>query len=221
MELRRECERCHTAVRDDGPAYHCSHECTFCAHCVRQLESVCPNCGGELVRRPRRGSGPAPPDPRLPDAGVTVRRATRDDLEAVAPLFDAYRVFYGQPSNLVASRRFLQERLEREESEIWVAESSGTAVGFVQVYPMFSSVYAGPILVLNDLFVRPGDRRRGVGGSLLAAVRRRGLEVGAHYLELSTAVDNPAQQLYEANGWRLDREFLHYELPLRGSDPGV
>jgi len=144
-----------------------------------------------------------------------VRRASSVDLDAVAPLFDAYRRFYEQPSDLAASRKFLSDRLEKNESVVFVAETGRVAVGFTQLYPLFSSVSLGPIYILNDLFVDPTARRLGVGARLLEAARAFGRGAGAHYMELSTAVDNPAQGLYEANGWWLDREFLHYELPIR------
>jgi hypothetical protein len=56
LELRDRCERCGAALAPDAEAYICSYECTFCATCVEELAHVCPNCGGELVRRPRRPS---------------------------------------------------------------------------------------------------------------------------------------------------------------------
>jgi len=217
MEFRSDCGRCHTALSESSPAYVCARECTFCATCYRRLRYVCPNCSGELVRRPRpepvarrpRASG------RSPDPEVTVRRGTADDLDAVGPLFDAYRQFYEQPSEPAASQRFVSERLARNESVVFVAERRGGVVGFIQLYPLFSSVSLGPVYLLNDLFVDPAHRRHGVGTLLLEAARKFGTEAGAHYLELSTAVDNPAQRVYEASGWVLDREFLYYELPLR------
>lgn len=54
LEMRERCERCETALGDRGEAYICSYECTFCAPCAGALSATCPNCGGELVRRPRR-----------------------------------------------------------------------------------------------------------------------------------------------------------------------
>jgi len=54
LELRTACERCGAALAPDGDACICSYECTFCPACARELEQVCPNCGGELVARPRR-----------------------------------------------------------------------------------------------------------------------------------------------------------------------
>lgn len=56
LEMRTECERCRTPLARDGEAWICTHECTYCPACVDVLARVCPNCGGELVRRPR----PAP-----------------------------------------------------------------------------------------------------------------------------------------------------------------
>ncbi|HXY12290.1 MAG TPA: GNAT family N-acetyltransferase [Thermoplasmata archaeon] len=142
------------------------------------------------------------------------------DLEKVGPLFDGYRQFYEQSSDRAASDRFLRERFTRRESVVLVAERKGFLVGFAQLYPLFSSISLGRVYLLNDLFVDPEHRRRGVGGLLLDAAREFGRSEGAHYLELSTAVDNPAQRLYESCGWVWDRGFLYYELPLRSPTAG-
>ncbi|HEY2328005.1 MAG TPA: DUF1272 domain-containing protein [Gaiellaceae bacterium] len=56
LELRPVCERCGAATPADGAAFICTYECTFCPDCAASLERVCPNCGGELVARPRRNS---------------------------------------------------------------------------------------------------------------------------------------------------------------------
>lgn len=217
MEFRQECGRCRTALREDDPAYICAHDCTYCATCYRTLRYVCPRCSGELVRRPRPGPRRAPATPTAdPGRGeVRIREAGVADADQVAPLFDAYRQFYEQPADLTAAKQFLSRVLSRKESRVLVAERAHQAVGFVQLYPLYSSISLGPIYVLNDLFVEPSSRRHRVGASLLRASRELGESAGAHYLELSTAVDNPAQRLYEGMGWSLDREFLHYELTLR------
>jgi uncharacterized protein len=54
LEMRAVCERCDAALAPDGEAVICSFECTFCASCADAMEHVCPNCGGELVARPKR-----------------------------------------------------------------------------------------------------------------------------------------------------------------------
>jgi len=218
MEFRPECGRCHRALTELDAAYHCAQECTFCATCYRRLNYVCPNCSGELVRRPRppvaarSGTSPAAP----PGPSVVVRPGTVEDVGVLTPLFDAYRVFYEQPSDPDRSGRFLRDRLARGESVVLIASVEERTVGFTQLYPLFSSVSLGPVYVLNDLYVVPSARRHGVGAALLEAARSLGESTGAHYLELSTAVDNPAQRLYESLGWVLDREFLYYERPLPG-----
>src|SRR5262245_64799943 len=99
---------------------------------------------------------------------VTVRQATIADLDLVAPLFDAYRQFYRKPADLALAKRFLLERFQHNESIIFVATGEdGAALGFVQMFPSFSSGAAARILILNDLFVIPGARRMGVGRLLL------------------------------------------------------
>jgi hypothetical protein len=54
LEMRESCERCAASLPHDAEAVICSYECTFCVGCSGELEGICPNCGGELVRRPRR-----------------------------------------------------------------------------------------------------------------------------------------------------------------------
>jgi len=54
LEMRVECEKCHAATPANGRAFVCSYECTFCESCASAMNGVCPNCGGELVARPRR-----------------------------------------------------------------------------------------------------------------------------------------------------------------------
>jgi GNAT superfamily N-acetyltransferase len=146
-----------------------------------------------------------------------VRQAGPADVDLVAPLFDAYRQFYRQPSDLALAREFLAERLDRQESVIFLAERDGCAVGFVQLYPLFSSTAARPrrLWLLNDLFVAAAVRGGGVGRALLDRARRLAEETGAVGLELATARTNVgAQRLYQSLGYRLDDQFLRYELGL-------
>ena len=149
-------------------------------------------------------------------AAPVIERATSLDLDRVVPLFDAYRQFYRQPSEPERVRAFLADRLRQGDSIILLASVGGTAVGFVQLYPTFSSVSIGRSLILNDLYVAEAGRRHGVGRALLERAAAVGRESGALYLELATAVTNlPAQRLYERAGWIRDTEFHHYALDLR------
>jgi len=145
---------------------------------------------------------------------IAIARAEPKDLDDVVPLFDGYRQFYGQRSDLAAARAFLRDRMERAESVIYVAYTApGEAAGFTQLYPSFSSVSLKRLWVLNDLFVRSDVRRGGVGRALLERARLHAVETGAKGLVLNTAVTNkPAQTLYESCGWQRDDEFFQYHL---------
>jgi ribosomal protein S18 acetylase RimI-like enzyme len=153
-------------------------------------------------------------------AQVHVRRATSGDAERVAPLFDAYRQFYGLGPDPALSRRFIAERLERDESIVLLAQSAdGTSLGFVQMYPTFASLRAARVMVLYDLFVAPTARRSGVARSLMDAAVVEARNAGAVALTLQTARTNhAAQRLYESLGWHRDEAFYEYELRL---DPPV
>lgn len=151
---------------------------------------------------------------------LLIRRASTDDLAVLAPLFDAYRQFYRKPADLSLARRFLEERLSRNESVIFLALADASpgaaALGFTQLYPTFCSTAAAPILVLYDLFVTPGGRQRGVGRALMEAAHRYARDAGVQRVLLSTAHDNlKAQALYESLGYQLDTTFRVYELPFR------
>ncbi|HEU0223968.1 MAG TPA: GNAT family N-acetyltransferase [Steroidobacteraceae bacterium] len=150
---------------------------------------------------------------------IITRRATLDDLDAIAPLFDAYRQFYQQPADLALARRYVQERMQRGESVIFVAEGADRRpVGFTQLYPTFCSVRAAPTFVLYDLFVAPGARGTGAGRALMQAAEAYAASTGAARLELSTARTNTiAQSLYESQGWNRDEAFYVYHKLLRKS----
>jgi|SRR5690606_24713415 len=134
-----------------------------------------------------------------------IRRATVADLDALVPLFDAYRVFYAQASDPVRARDFLSDRLANAESVVLLAERGASAVGFTQLYPIFSSVRTAQTWLLNDLFVTDGARRGGVARALLDAAVAFAREHGAAGLMLETTRDNaPARALYRAAGWNED-----------------
>ncbi|KGQ19527.1 Acetyltransferase, GNAT family [Lysobacter dokdonensis DS-58] len=134
-----------------------------------------------------------------------LRRATPDDLDAVAPLFDAYRRFYSQPGDVPRARAFLRERMDNGESVVLVAQRDGDIVGFTQLYPIFSSVRTARTWLLNDLFVAEGARRHGVAKALLDGAADFAREQGAAGLMLETTRDNaPARALYRAAGWHED-----------------
>jgi GNAT superfamily N-acetyltransferase len=144
-------------------------------------------------------------------SSLSICRAKHTDLDLLVPLFDAYRQFYGRPSDLPAARRFLQQRMERKESVVLLAPEAGRGVGFTQLYPSFSSAALARTFVLNDLYVDGRFRRQGVATRLLAAAEEVARTEGAVRMTLFTGVDNVhAQAVYRATGWQRDQTFIVY-----------
>jgi GNAT superfamily N-acetyltransferase len=136
-----------------------------------------------------------------------------DHLDLIAPLFDLYRQFYEQPPDLDGARRFISERLSNKQSVIFLALSEGEGLGFVQLYPTFSSVSMRSVWILNDLYVRQEFRRQHIGEALLQRARQFAVESGAKGLELETAMDNfSAHALYESLDWKRSTGFYRYFL---------
>jgi ribosomal protein S18 acetylase RimI-like enzyme len=142
---------------------------------------------------------------------ITVRQAVLADLAELAKLFNEYREFQGQKSDLAAAQRFLQARFNHGESVAFVAQDGDVPVGFAQLYPSYSSVSLERVFVLNDLFVHESGRRKGVASELLAAVESYAWALGATRVTLNVARTNTsAQALYEAQGWGQDSQFYMY-----------
>ncbi len=138
----------------------------------------------------------------------TVTLATVED---VVPLFNAYRQFNGQPSDLEQAKQFLMERLQKDESIIFLAYIEEQPVGFVQLYPVFSSVAMKKAFILNDLFVAEHARKRGVAQRLMEQCYSYCVQKDARYITLETASDNVrAQKLYDKLGMKIDHEVFHY-----------
>ncbi|MGE7693731.1 GNAT family N-acetyltransferase [Lysinibacillus sp. NPDC094177] len=138
----------------------------------------------------------------------TVTLATVGD---VVPLFNAYREFYGQQSDLKGAEYFLMERLNKQESVIFLAYLDEQPVSFIQLFPIFSSVAMKKAFILNDLFVVEHARKQGVAQSLIEQCYSYCLQNDARYIGLETAIDNVrAQKLYEKLGMKKDDGVFHY-----------
>jgi ribosomal protein S18 acetylase RimI-like enzyme len=149
--------------------------------------------------------------------GITVFQASLEHVEVAADLFDKYRLFYKQQSDLAGAKAFLAARLENNESVLFIAkdQTENRAIGFTQLYPSFSSISMRASCILNDLYVLEEYRGQGVAQLLLDSVKQYAKTADAKGLELSTAIDNEtAQRLYERNGYIKDEEYYHYYLTL-------
>lgn len=140
---------------------------------------------------------------------ITVRQAVFADLDALAELFNLYRVFQGQASDLAAGRAFLKARFDHGESVVFLASEGSTPLGFAQLYPSYSSTALARVFILNDLFVHEQGRRKGIASGLLSAVEDYAWSHGAARVTLNVAIPNvEAQALYDARGWTRDTQFF-------------
>ncbi len=149
---------------------------------------------------------------------MRIQQATPADLDDLTPLFAGYLHFYAVDKPLPALRDFLAGRLSRGDSTIFIArDERGAASGFVQLYPLFSSLALQPAWLVSDLYVNETARRQGVGEALMNAARGHAEASGACGLQLETAKSNLAgQALYERLGYVRDEVFYTYWLGLPG-----
>lgn len=147
---------------------------------------------------------------------LQIKQASIDDINIVAPLFNAYRIFYNQASDMAGATNFLYERIVQNQSTLFIAFINGQAVGFTQLYPIFSSVSLRPALLLNDLYIAETARKMGIATALLNKAKEFGKQNNAGWLLLETAFDNyNAQSLYEKNGWIKQTDFF-FQFSLQG-----
>jgi ribosomal protein S18 acetylase RimI-like enzyme len=142
---------------------------------------------------------------------VSIRKATINDLDSLTELFNSYRLFYQQESDIPGAKSFIKERLLNEDSVVFIAFEEGKAVGFVQLYPTFSSVSMKRSWILNDLYVSASARKKGFGEKLLQKAIEFAEETGAKGLSLETGEDNlTAQRLYEKIGFKKESNYFYY-----------
>ena len=145
---------------------------------------------------------------------IEIRKASVEDAAIVALLFDSYRSFYKQAPDVDAAFNFIKERLQQNESVIFIAFIKDNAVGFVQLYPIFTSVGMKRAWLLNDLYIHVSSRGKGVATALLDAAKEFAKSTGSKWLMLQTASDNyTAQALYKKNGWKKETDvFYRFDL---------
>ncbi|TGL86263.1 GNAT family N-acetyltransferase [Leptospira congkakensis] len=144
---------------------------------------------------------------------MKIRQANYKDVSKISPVFDEYRQFYGQTTNITGANRFLQDRMEHAQSIIFVAEdpNTGEITGFTQLYPVFSSISMQRSYILNDLYVKKDFRKQGIAKQLIAEVKSFTKSNSGKGLELSTSTHNKdARALYTKEGFEQETEFLTY-----------
>jgi len=146
---------------------------------------------------------------------LSIRRAAAADVDAIAPLFDAYREFFTRKPDLAVSRDFLAERFERDESVVFAAFHDGVAAGFLQLYPLFSSWYARRQWFLSDLYVDAALRARGIGRRLVEAAIAFAADTEARAILVELPFSEPhLTRFYSQLGFERDAVFELYRRPM-------
>lgn len=143
---------------------------------------------------------------------MKIIQVTLEHLDDLIPLFDAYRVWYNKPSNVLKTRQFLTERILQQESIIYlVYTEGGQAAGFTQLYPVYSSVRLGRLWLLNDLFVAEEHRGKGFSVALIEQAKDMARKTGAVGVVLETDKTNDVgNKLYPRTGFELSNKTQNY-----------
>lgn len=142
---------------------------------------------------------------------VTIKKATIEDLDSIASLFDAYRIFYRKESDLDAASVFIKERITNNESIIYLAFIEDVPVGFTQLYPIFSSTRMKRVWLLNDLYVDKKHRGKGISKMLLNQSKQLAKDTKAAAVVLETEKSNDiGNQLYPSAGFTIEDDVNHY-----------
>jgi len=166
-------------------------------------ETAIRSCGEMAEEAPARSGKFAP---AMHD--VTISPATTVDLEAVLPLFDAYRSFFAGTGDFARSRRFLEQRLNAGDSIVFLARSSENALGFTQLYPLWSSWYCRRIWFLSDLYVREESRKHGVGRRLVERAVEHAVATSSSSIMVELPHSEPhLRQFYARLGFHQDAVF--------------
>lgn len=140
------------------------------------------------------------------------RKATLQDIGQLSELFDQYRIFYHKASDVPAAEQFLTERIENGDSKIFVAETEERLVGFVHLYPLFSSTRMKRYWLLNDLFVNESYRGKGFSKELIEQAKEMAQSTDACGILLETGKSNDiGNKLYPSCGFELYDEVNFYE----------
>ena len=148
---------------------------------------------------------------------IKIIKAEQKHIKEVGILFDLYRQFYKYESNLIESTNYIKDRINNNESTIFIAISGADeAIGFVQLYETFGSLDLGKIIILYDLYVKEDHRKNNIGKQLMIKSHEYAKKIKAKRIQLSTAIDNfIGQSLYESLGYVKDIDFYTYDFEIK------
>jgi GNAT superfamily N-acetyltransferase len=158
---------------------------------------------------------PVADQPRELAEGVEIRPARPDEIEEMLPLIRAYCEFYETEPNDEGLRTMFETLItDPGQGVVFIARYDGRAVGFATLDWKWSSLKAAKLGYLEDLFVDPGARGRGIADALIEVCAERCRELGMPVMEWLTAPDNHrAQKVYNRAGAE-SGTYLEYELEL-------
>jgi ribosomal protein S18 acetylase RimI-like enzyme len=143
-----------------------------------------------------------------------IKRAEIADLDSLALLFKEYRIFYSYESDINAARSFLQERIQNNDSVLFISTLGESYTGFVHLYPLFSSTRMKRLWLLNDLYVAESFRGKHISKALIDAAKEMAVKSDACGLLLETAKTNTiGKRLYASTGFKLESESNFYFWP--------
>ncbi|MBB6460061.1 GNAT family N-acetyltransferase [Flammeovirga kamogawensis] len=148
---------------------------------------------------------------------LTFKWLNKNNISEAVELFNKYRIFYRQESSIEQSKNFLTNRINNNESKIIIAIKENKAVGFIQLYPIFSSVMLSKSWILNDLYIHEEYRKKGIAATLIEQVLEFAKSDGATTVKLSTEITNTqAQNLYEQMNFKKieGSTFIDYKFDL-------
>lgn len=143
---------------------------------------------------------------------MKIREAKSSDINQLSKLFNSYRMFYGKESNIDISKEFLDSRIINKDSKIYVCEVENNIIGFVQLYPLFSSTRVSKYWLLNDLFVDVKERGKGYSKLLIERAKKLVIESNACGMMLETEKSNNlGNKLYPTTGFKMNELSNFYE----------
>jgi GNAT superfamily N-acetyltransferase len=143
---------------------------------------------------------------------MNIREVKTSDLDQLSILFNSYRIFYGKESNIDISKKFLESRISNKDSKMFICEVNNILTGFVQLYPLFSSVRVSRYWLLNDLFIDSEFRGKGYSKLLIDRAKELVLESGACGMMLETEKSNKiGNSLYPKTGFKINDLSNFYE----------
>ena len=148
---------------------------------------------------------------------IKIIKAEQKHIKEVGIIFDLYRQFYKYESDLIDSTNYIKDRINNNESTIFIATSdTDEVIGFVQLYETFGSLDLGKIIILYDLYVKKDHRKNNIGRKLMIRSHEYAKKINAKRIQLSTATDNfIGQSLYESLGYVKDIDFYTYDFEIK------